>query len=374
MNEDIYFENHCESCGGGVEFPANGVGEQIPCPHCQRLITLSFPADANSNATKQIQAYLATSSFPTKRAELRLLRHYASPGQVSDLRELETWANNLGEDPKAVVDRFVSDGLLHECNSDLVQLLQTKSSSELKSMAAAMKIPVSGTKETLAKRLFKANPAGMRELFYGKTYLTCTPRGTVLVAKFCESEKEIRDSEREIQKRAELKTFSVLTEGRLKDACILVASFKASRVFPPDPGIDWNKNDCDRDLIILQNIFSTQLKRLASLDQNDILRLRIAASMMQLWGENDPSPWLPNDGLDRSAESRMLFFAALSVVRLEEMKQAGIKRVEVLGSANTCSTCRSENGKKYPINAAPVLPHESCRCKTGCGCLLLAIE
>jgi uncharacterized paraquat-inducible protein A len=38
MNEVIYFENHCESCGGGVEFPANGVGEQIPCPHCQRLI------------------------------------------------------------------------------------------------------------------------------------------------------------------------------------------------------------------------------------------------------------------------------------------------------------------------------------------------
>jgi predicted RNA-binding Zn-ribbon protein involved in translation (DUF1610 family) len=58
MSESIYFENHCESCGGGIEFSANGVGEQIQCPHCGQLMMLQFPAVSESNPTEQLGAYL----------------------------------------------------------------------------------------------------------------------------------------------------------------------------------------------------------------------------------------------------------------------------------------------------------------------------
>jgi hypothetical protein len=47
MSETGYFLNHCQFCGGGVEFPINGVGEQIECPHCHQSITLVFPKQAN---------------------------------------------------------------------------------------------------------------------------------------------------------------------------------------------------------------------------------------------------------------------------------------------------------------------------------------
>lgn len=369
MSEVIYFENHCESCGGGVEFPANGVGEQIPCPHCQRLMTLAFPADSDGNATKQIQAFLAASSFPTRRAELLLLTNFSFVGQVSELRGLATWTDVLNENPHSVVERFVNDGLLQECNSDLVRLLQTKSSSDLKLMATARKIPHSGTKETLAKRLVKADPTGMGQLFHSKAYHTCTPRGAVVVEKFHESEKEI-------QRQAEQETFLALTEERLKDACLSVAAFEASRLFPRGLGMNWQEYDCDRDLTVLQIIFSTPLKRLASFDQDTIFRLRVTASMMHLWGTNKPPACLPTDGRDLSVESRMLLSSALGAVSLQEIKRTRIKRVQVLASGlpGICSICRSENGKVYPVEAAPVLPHENCTCKAGCCCLLIATD
>ena len=34
----------CVSCDGHVEFPAHAIGQQIPCPHCAKIITLSMPA------------------------------------------------------------------------------------------------------------------------------------------------------------------------------------------------------------------------------------------------------------------------------------------------------------------------------------------
>jgi hypothetical protein len=39
-----YLTNTCPHCGGGIEFPLNGVGEWIDCPHCQQRIQLKKPA------------------------------------------------------------------------------------------------------------------------------------------------------------------------------------------------------------------------------------------------------------------------------------------------------------------------------------------
>ncbi len=269
MSEVIYFENHCASCRGGVEFPANGVGEQIPCPHCQRSLTLVFPSEQESDATNQIDLYLQASTFPSKRAELLLLRQFAGfPTEVSELRGIDIWRAALSSEPNTVVGRFVEQGMLQNCSNDVVVLLQTQSGNDLRSLAENRGLGKSGTKETLAKRLFKKDPNGMRELFRGKTYLICTQKRQLIVDKYLESESDIKA-------QCEQATLSALMEGRLKDACLLVASFEASRIFPRGLGIDWQKYDCNRDLTILQLIFTTQLKRLASFEENTMLRLRM---------------------------------------------------------------------------------------------------
>ena len=102
--------------------------------------------------------------------------------------------------------------------------------------------------------------------------------------------------------------------------------------------------------------------------------------MMQLWGTNNPKPYLEK-GLDQeqvdwAVEARMLLFRGLGIVQLQEMKSAGIHRVKVLGSGvrGRCEACRSDDQMAYLIDRAPVLPHEVCGCQTGCGCILVAVR
>src|ERR1017187_3558352 len=43
MSNPELIKMHCRKCGGGVEFPADGVGQRIACPHCQAELTLKRP-------------------------------------------------------------------------------------------------------------------------------------------------------------------------------------------------------------------------------------------------------------------------------------------------------------------------------------------
>ncbi len=40
-----YLKIPCPSCGGKIKFPPADMGRQIPCPHCQVLLTLRKPED-----------------------------------------------------------------------------------------------------------------------------------------------------------------------------------------------------------------------------------------------------------------------------------------------------------------------------------------
>jgi len=367
---EFYFKNHCVDCGGGIEFPAYAIGEHTSCPHCQRQLTLVFPSDKPNEATNLIEAYLQSSSFPNQRAELLLLKQFVCfPSDVNSLRSLDIWRSALDAEPANVISRFTELGFLQDGCNDLVALLQTKSANDLKSLAESRGLGKSGTKETLAKRLVKSDPEGMRTLFLGKSYLVCTPRGRLIVEKYLESETEIKN-------QCEQAVISALEEQRWKDACLMVASFEASRVFPRGIGTDWKNYNSNYDLFVLKQISECHIQRHASFDENVISKLRVSAAEMHLWGTNKPSAIGLNAGFDWAVESRMILFSALGAKRLEEMKSAGIKRVKILGSGSSdvCSICKSANDKVYRIDAAPTLPHENCTCENGCCCLLVANE
>ena len=36
-----FLKTHCHKCRGPIEFPAEGTGERIPCPHCGAEVTLT---------------------------------------------------------------------------------------------------------------------------------------------------------------------------------------------------------------------------------------------------------------------------------------------------------------------------------------------
>jgi hypothetical protein len=51
MSEKKFLKCNCNQCGGHIEFPADGIGMTIPCPHCgwQTELTLSPPEEASAH-------------------------------------------------------------------------------------------------------------------------------------------------------------------------------------------------------------------------------------------------------------------------------------------------------------------------------------
>jgi DNA-directed RNA polymerase subunit RPC12/RpoP len=45
-NTGGYLKNACARCGKHIEFPAQGIGQKIACPHCGVTITLQRPSEA----------------------------------------------------------------------------------------------------------------------------------------------------------------------------------------------------------------------------------------------------------------------------------------------------------------------------------------
>jgi hypothetical protein len=310
-------------------------------------------------------------------AGLLFLSKFLSPSEIGALGGDQRWSSVLDEHPTAVIAHFLEGGLLEKVTPDLVSLLCTKSSYDLKTLAKERAkergLPQSGTKPVLARRLAKADPAGMAQLFRGKTYLSCTRVGRGLAERFLEAGAKA-------QQEAQDQSLAALRQRQVEEACRIVATFEASRVFGRGLGIDWQRYEPTRDSAILRLIFSESLARHAKLDEKALANLRVAAAMMQLWGTNNPRPYLEEglnyDEVDWSVEAMMLLSRGLGIVGLQAMKSAGIQKVKVLGSGvrGRCLACRSDDQVVYLIDRAPVLPHEVCSCHSGCGCILVAVR
>ena len=369
MSKDGYLTNHCQHCGGGVEFPGHGVGAEIECPHCQHLMRLVTPPESKTAA---LSAGQLLPEAPLSPAGLLFLSKFLSSREIADVIRDERWNLVLEVHPSVVVDRFMARGLLEMVTPDLVSLLCSKSGNDLKNFAKERGLPSSGTKPVLARRLSKTDPEGMADLFRGKTYLSCTQVGRELAERFLATEAKA-------EQHAQAQSLAALRHGEFEQASRVVASFAASRIFGGGAEDHWQQAQSIRDIGVLRLLFSECLARHAHLEEKVLRNIRVAAAMMQLWGTNNPKSYL-EAGLslevDWVVETGLLLSRALGIVRLEEMKAAGIERVQVLASGDPadCEKCIADNNKTYQIGSAPFLPHQECTCQTGCRCILLASE
>ena len=332
------------------------------------VVHCSDDPETNAQVGQQVDAYLGASSSPKTRAELLFLKTFSFPTELDEIRRSEFWREALGAAPESIVSGFVQCGFLEDGSADVARLLQSKSKGELKSLAKLRGISPSGTKEDLANKLFKSDPSGISELFRGKTYFTCTPKGRLVVEKFEQSEKELR-------LKAGTETESALRGGRYKDACITVSSFEASQVFPRGVGIDWKRYDAERDVEILDEIAAYSPTGHRSIPQSIIPSLRIGAGMMNLWGESNPLKWLTGSEREFAHGAQIMLHAAISKVNLRQWKRLGFRQVRLLssGRSDVCKTCKEAGAKTYLIDSVPDLPHEKCSCEHGCGCTLIAV-
>lgn len=345
-----FLTHHCKHCGGGIQFPACGVGTEIACPHCEKTIILEAEADT---------------TLPPSRGGFYFLSKFRFATDLDSLGPPSRWDEVLDAAPSEVINDFITLGLLEPVELSLAELVGHRSSKELKELSKARGLPASGTKETMANRLADADPFGMEKIVWRKPRFRCTTKGRQLSEQFLQTE-------RDAEQNAITQAVAALRQQDIDEACRLIAAWTTVSALRPTSK-DAHRDA--RDANILQIIFTSQLKRHAAFDETQMKNVRVAAAMMQLMGTNNAFPYLEqglNGGdLDWSLESRMLLFRALERGRLEEIKTAGVKRVEVLG-ANGCAACAADNKKTYAIELAPVLPHDDCSCEGGCVCMLVA--
>ena len=81
----------------------------------------------------------------------------------------------------------------------------------------------------------------------------------------------------------------------------------------------------------------------------------------EFWSETDHA-WRPLAGI----------IFEFSPPRLDDMRSAGVTKVEIRGSCSDCPTCTALQKIVYAIDAVPKLPPADCTCVPWCRCVEIA--
>jgi hypothetical protein len=201
----------------------------------------------------------------------------------------------------------------------------------------------------------------------------CSNDAKAIAEQFVSEEK----GEREV---AEKKSLEYLRLGDFRSASLAVSDFEAKQASPRGLGIDWTKPNTEGNVQLLEAIFESRPKILAGLPETDWQPLRIGAAMMHLWGTNKASKWLPVDFVgiskfDHDTAARMILFSVQHLSSIESWSKMAseIRKVEILGSEDSCPACKKLAGKRFSIDNIPELPYERCTHEMGCRCEVLPV-
>jgi|GEM_PF-784002 len=92
---------HCKNCGGGIEFPKDGAGQEINCPHCGKKITLR-----KQHSRRQILILVASVLLVLG---IALIFHIANRKNINESSGLTSQMEN--PPPIATTTRNTSDAL-----------------------------------------------------------------------------------------------------------------------------------------------------------------------------------------------------------------------------------------------------------------------
>jgi hypothetical protein len=298
-------------------------------------------------------------------AHLLLLSKFLNGQELDYFIKWGNWEQALKEAPQEAIERFVDEGVLEIADVETVVSHKYKV-SDLKSLLKQRGLAVSGTKDELTKRILQADETGMSKLCAGIRLLICTQAGLEIAQQYLDSEKQKR-------LQVEEQVMSYLVKRMFKEASLAVAEYEAPQVFARGVGVDWKHYNPNRDIQILQNIYENKPQILNRLDDSKLDSLRLGAAMMLLWGTSKATKWIPADfetdlSMDADVAARMLLFNAQSIVTLKQFKEMGIECVDVLGTRDSCESCKEIAGKIYRLSEAPTLPNPNCTHEMGCRC------
>ena len=292
--------------------------------------------------------------------QLRLLEAFSKPTDIPQL--LRWWTSNI-DNPSAVVEKWISDGILVTADAEAV-LSKIFQIHQLKELLQNRNLPLSGNKPELIKRLLDNDKLGMEEILSDHKLFLRSP----------ESQKIIDECKQQIKSAFEFakqKCFELLKEGKAKDACKV---FVAYQRYVNDPKYQISP-DTVREI---QCALESTPQILSNFSPEIAKMLQVMAGMKKLWGEHTSilNDWLPeNLGSvvltdDMQAAMNYIRVSADIKLKLDDYKEFA-KQVKISfhpGDIESCNLCLALDGQIFNINEVPVLPMLGCKSKLGCQC------
>ena len=273
------------------------------------------------------------------------------------------WDKVLGESPQTAIQRLRAEGLLVPSSSR--SKLGTFPVKDLKVLLKERQLPVLGNKDVLIERLVEVHDANLTEKLAKLDIVECSQEALDLTRKYLD--------QKNLEKQAVLgDSLAFLRAEEFAQACWVVARYESRQVFPRGIGVDWSRPD-ESDIRRLQIIFSSQPRILADLPEKDWEPLRVAASMMLLWGVNTAKEWLPEDFVgvprfDSDTAARMLTFHATHVRDMAIYREMGVQTATIKACDTSCKACLWLADKPLPLDDVPELPFYACTHVMGCRC------
>ncbi len=307
-------------------------------------------------------------------AHIHLLTEFTFGKKRNEFRSQKCWNRVLGEPLYQAVERFINERVITLISlPDRLDYLY--SVVDLKPLLRERNLKLSGRKKELIERLIEADLGMMEKLSRKCKIYKTADEYTNLIEKYLKNIDERRQS-------AERACKELIKEQDFEGAAKKVDDFESSLVKNKVDSFGFGISRISQSKI-LSSMWSLTPKLLRHINDEKLKTIRIAAIMMELWGERHVFKWLPESfsvesHLEVDAIARMLLFHARHVDNLNSYKRDNFmnKRlwIDVVGDSMTCEACRKLDGKSYTPEKMIELPYEKCTCPMGCRCHFISLE
>ena len=288
-----------------------------------------------------------------------LLDKFSRPRDVNQIISWQYITQLLEETTESAIERFIQDGALEPASLE-EKLECVFQAADLKKLLKERNSKITGSKKELVQRLIFTDRAGMEKIAFDEKVMKCSKTGIDILSDFTNKKKLALAS-------AKKQSFDALMTNDTKNAYRIYVNYEKKFV---DPSYVANSNRVEEIL----NVMKCQPGILATVSVDDLITLKVIASMHLLW-DDDPLDYLPpSDNIsglddDRIAVNYILVNSKIAeeIASAKEYAKKG-KLIFDSGDIDSCELCQTINGKIFDLDKIPDLPMVGCSSETGCQC------
>ena len=252
------------------------------------------------------------------------------------------------------IDRFIQEGMLINC--ELKETLYcVMTIADLKAIAKEENFKLSGTKTELVDRFLSANYSKAEKLVSKIKTLKCSQLAKDFLKKY-QQEQEIDIN------LAKTQSFQALLESDSKKSYKIFLLHKQKRY----PTFEENM----RDFRKIDFILTSKPKVLGNISQQNLIWLRAAACMSELWLDESAENWLSKEFVsplknNQTAINHLKYNAEIRRRIAQKNNDSGNKEFKLIFyedeyEIDSCSLCLNLKDKIFKAKDFPELPIENC--------------